>query len=278
MKFSVVVLFLFAFSTMGYSQNRLNPKNHKGDFYFYWGWNEAKYSKSDINFKGKDYDFQLRDVKAKDRQSDFKINKYLNPTNMTIPQFNFRIGYFLKENYTISVGLDHMKYIVVPNQVATISGSIEETGNVYNGYYDNEEIEITGDFLQFEHTDGLNYINADFRRVDEIYALSKDIRINISEGLGAGIIIPKTNSTLLNKDRYDEFHLSGYGVNALVALNITFFDVFFVQSELKGGYINMPDIRTTQFTEDKASQSFFFSQLNLSFGVLLDFNNKKKTP
>jgi hypothetical protein len=80
---------------------------------------------------------------------------------------------------------------------------------------------------------------------------------------------------LLNKERYDEFHLSGYGVNALVAVNITFFDALFIQSELKGGYINMPDIRTTQFTEDTASQSFFFAQLNLTFGVLLDFKKDK---
>lgn len=168
-----------------------------------------------------------------------------------------------------------MKYVVTPNQTVSINGNITETETIYDGNYSNDSIVIVEDFLQFEHTDGLNYINVDFRRVDEVFALSKNIRINVSEGLGAGILIPRTNTTLLNKDRYDEFHLSGYGVNALVALNVTFFDTLFLQSELKGGYINMPDIRTTQFTEDTASQSFFFTQLNLTFGVLLDFKKDK---
>lgn len=79
--------------------------------------------------------------------------------------------------------------------------------------------------------------------------------------------MPKTNTTLLNNERYDEFHLSGYGINATVGINVSFFNYFFVQTELKGGYINMPDIRTTQSPLDNASQDFFFAQLNIVFGV-----------
>lgn len=275
MKLTIVVIFLLSIGNMGFSQNARNSNRRKGEFYFYWGWNRSLYGTSDINFKGTDYDFTLSDVKAKDHQTPFSVNKYLNPVNITIPQFNFRIGYYLEDNYSISIGLDHMKYVVTPNQTVSINGNITETETIYDGNYSNDSIVIVEDFLQFEHTDGLNYINVDFRRVDEVFALSKNIRINVSEGLGAGILIPRTNTTLLNKDRYDEFHLSGYGVNALVALNVTLFDTLFLQSELKGGYINMPDIRTTQFTEDTASQSFFFTQLNLTFGVLLDFKKDK---
>ena len=79
--------------------------------------------------------------------------------------------------------------------------------------------------------------------------------------------MPKTNSTLLNNERHDDFHLAGYGISAVVAINISFYEVFFIQSELKGGYINMPDIRTTMDKADRASQSFLFSQLNMVFGV-----------
>jgi len=85
--------------------------------------------------------------------------------------------------------------------------------------------------------------------------------------LGAGILVPKTNTTLLNFKRYDEFHLAGYGIDAIVGLNVTFFNFFFVQSEFKQGYINMPDIRTTIFDSDRASQHFSFSQFNIVFGT-----------
>lgn len=87
------------------------------------------------------------------------------------------------------------------------------------------------------------------------------------EGVGLGLMIPKTNASLLNNPRYDEFHSAGNGVNAVVGLQINLGKYFFILSELKGGFIHMPDIRTTLSPIDKASQHFFFSQANIVFGV-----------
>ncbi len=39
-----------------------------------------------------------------------------------------------------------------------------------------------------------------------------------------------------------------------------------MQLDLKGGYINMPDIRTTSNATDRASQHFFYLQRVISFG------------
>ena len=69
----------------------------KGDFYTYWGWNWSWYSKSDISFKGDNYNFKLHKAKAQDRQTKFTIDNYLNPANITTPQYNFRFGYFIKK-------------------------------------------------------------------------------------------------------------------------------------------------------------------------------------
>ena len=159
-----------------------------------------------------------------------------------------------------------MKYVVQTDQVVKISGRIDGSQSVYDGYYSNEDIRLTKDFLQFEHTDGLNFLNFELRRFDEIYRIHSLI-INLTEGVGAGILFPRTNTTLLNNPRYDEFHLAGYGLSAVIGLNVKFYKYFFVQSEFKEGFINMPDIRTTQSSTGKASQYFFFSQLNLVFGA-----------
>ncbi len=70
----------------------------------------------------------------------------------------------------------------------------------------------------------------------------------------------------MRKERYDDFHVAGYGISAKAGLNFTFFKHFFIQTELKGGYINMPDIRTTHNTDDKASQDFYFIQTIIAFG------------
>ncbi|QVY67584.1 hypothetical protein JOP69_17100 [Polaribacter sp. Q13] len=252
---------------------KVDKITNKGKFFFYWGWNRANYSNSDIHFKGDNgsYDFTLHNVKAKDRQTPFSFNDYFNPGNITIPQNNYRIGYFLKENYTISIGVDHMKYVMVADQTVKIDGVITNSGNPdFDDVYNNKDIELTKNFLQLEHTDGLNYVNVEFRRFDEIGHLiginHKNFQINLSEGLGAGILYPRTDVTLFNQERHDEFHIAGWGASAVVGIDLTFFKYFYIQSDLKFGYINMPDVQTTYNPNDGASQSFTFFQRNILIG------------
>ena len=250
-----------------------NPEKYtahnKGKFFISWGGNRESYSKSDIHFKGNDYNFTLHDVKAQDKPKGWHID-YINPARMTIPQTNLNIGYFISDHYSISVGVDHMKYVMGQNQVVNYKGNYPNPGT-YGELLPNNQILLTEDFLTFEHTDGLNYVFTEFARVDDISKLfqisdTDKIQINISEGLGAGILFPKTNTQLLGRKRHDDFHVSGYGVSAKVGLNITFFKHFFIKGELKAGYIDMPNIRTTQSSSDSASQHFTFFQRIIAVG------------
>ncbi|MEI6575807.1 MAG: hypothetical protein WCO63_06480 [Bacteroidota bacterium] len=261
----------------GFSQETpvSGPRTYQGRFYAYWGWNRAWFTDSDIHFQGKDYNFTLAQVQAKDRQTPISLDPYANPVKITYPQTNFRFGYFFKNHWNVSFGTDHMKYVMVQNQVSHITGNIANSGTHYDGTYSNDTISLTKDFLSFEHTNGLNYVNFELRRFDQLLDLNKyrlgKIEINLTEGLGAGGLYPKTNTKLLNYDRYDEFHVAGYGVDALLGINICFWKYFFLQTELKGGYINMPDIRTTSIKDDKASQHFFYTQVNFLLGGNFSF-------
>jgi hypothetical protein len=272
---SATILFIILTSQIGFSQteNVIKGVNHKGDFYLYWGWNWGWYSRSDIHFKGADYDFTLDNVIANDRQTAFDYDVYLNPSNISIPQFNFRMGYFISNHYNISLGIDHMKYVMQPGQPVTINGNIS-TGSAYDGVYSDDIINLEEDFLKFEHTDGLNYVNIEMRRFDELIDWNK-VKVNLTEGAGIGFLYPRTNTTLLNKERYDDFNLAGYGFSAVFGVNISFYKYFFIQSELKGGFIHMPDIRTTMSTDDKADQHFFFGQANILFGATFNLLRKK---
>ncbi|MFD2591113.1 hypothetical protein ACFSTE_09745 [Aquimarina hainanensis] len=254
---------------------RLRTKN-KGKFYFYWGWNVSQYSKSNIHFEGENYDFTIHNAKAHDKVTKpIGYDKYLNPANLTIPQTNARIGYYFHDNWNASIGLDHMKYVMEQYQTARISGDIylteDNEGTTYfNGTYNQQEQVLYEDFVAFEHTDGLNYVNLEIARVDNLgdfFGWNPDkIQLNITEGFSAGVLIPKTNAKVLNKDRYDQFHLSGYGVSLKAGINVTFFKYFFLQAELKGGFIDMPNIRTTSSKADSAKQHFNFLQQNITFG------------
>ena len=272
-------LTFFALTPAVYAQEKTaNPDKYtahnKGKMFVFWGGNRESFSKSDIHFKGADYDFTLYDVMANDKPKGWHID-YVNPSRMTIPQTNLRIGYFINDHYNISIGVDHMKYVMNQNQNVEIAGVVGASYPDYAGVYlqsGNHTIDMTdGTFLKFEHTDGLNYVHSEISRVDDISQLFKirntdKFQVNITEGVGAGILYPKTNATLLGKERHDDFHVSGFGISAKVGLNLTFFKYFFLEAEMKGGYINMNDIRTTNSPSDKASQHFLFLQRIIAFG------------
>lgn len=262
-----------SFQGFGQSEDFVQPEkftaHNKGKIYIYWGGNRDFYTNSDIRFRGEDYNFTLNSVKAHDKPKGWHVD-YVNPSRMTIPQTNLRIGYFITDKYNISLGVDHMKYVMYNDRTVGYSGNYPDRGS-YGEAISDGNILLTEDFLLFEHTDGLNYVNVEFSRVDDFskYLGIRDtdkVQFNFTGGIGAGILYPKTNTTLMGKDRHDDFHVSGYGFSAKAGLNITFFKHFFIQTELKGGYINMPDIRTTSSKADKASQSFYFGETVIAFG------------
>ncbi len=270
-----------------FAQDKPNPEKYtahnKGKFYIFWGGNRENYTQSDIHFKGANYDFTVANAIADDKPMGWHAD-YINPGKMTIPQTNFRMGYFINDHYNISIGVDHMKYVMRQDQIANVTGYVNlpsgELGTMYNGTYNNTPVNFIDHytdydngtpFLTFEHTDGLNYVNSEISRVDDFSKLfgitnTDKIQINLTEGVGGGLLYPKTNAKVLGKDRHDDFHVSGYGLAAKIGINITFFKHYFIQGELKGGYINMNDIRTTALTDDSASQHFMFTQRIISFG------------
>lgn len=251
-------------------------EHNKGKAFVFWGGNNENFTRSDIHFKGNGYNFTVYDVAAHDKPRGWSID-YINPERMTIPQTNLQFGYFISDHYNVSFNVDHMKYVMTQYQKLNVSGHINlpesESGSEYNGIYDNQPMYMVEDFLKFEHTDGLNYLHFGINRFDDatklIAPINTDVlQVNVTEGVGAGLLFPKTNATLLSKERHDDFHISGYGVSANVGINLTFFKYFFVKAEAKGGYINMPDIRTTQDESDRAWQHFFFLEKIVGFGLV----------
>ena len=249
--------------------------HNKGKVFFFWGGNRDYYTNSDITFSGNGYNFTIKDVEAVDKPKGWHID-YINPLRMTIPQTNFHIGYYLNDHYTISAGVDHMKYVMKNGQTVKMSGYINGSGTSHDGIYNNVDKVLTEDFLTFEHTDGLNYVVVEGARIDDISRLfgirNTDIlQVNLTEGIGFGAVYPKSNTKLMNKERYDEFHIAGVGVNAKAGLHLTFLKYFLIVGELKGGYINMYDVRTTYDIADKAKHDFFFFETVLGIGGTFRF-------
>ncbi|WP_442872805.1 hypothetical protein [Bergeyella sp. RCAD1439] len=269
MKRSFTLLLLSLFSVWGIAQE---PFAQKGQMFLFWGWNQALYSNSDIRFKGDGYDFTLHKVVAHDRQTPFSVGTYFHPTKVTIPQTNAKIGYFVSDRVALVLSLDHMKYVMDQNQTVDFSGKISDP--VYAAMVKEGKVDLSDrQFLTFEHTDGLNYVNLGLEKHKKIMDKEK-FDIVWAYGAGAGVLIPKSNITLHDNARSDRFHLAGFGLDARTSLNFVVWKHFLARVEGKFGYINMPDIKTTLNNKpDKALQDFAFAQIN--FGIGYTFNTKK---
>lgn len=244
----------------------IQPLSKKGQMFIFWGWNRAGFTDSDIRFEGADYNFTLENVVAHDRPSKLSLD-YINPGKISIPQFNFRLGYFVKDNLALVIAQDHMKYVMDQDQTVTFKGEI--TNPVYADKVQNGEVDLSdSEFLTFEHTDGLNYINLGLEKYKPILKKEK-IDILWSYGAGIGMLMPKSNVKLFENERSDRFHVAGFGLDARSNINVIFWKRWMARVEGKVGYINMPDIKTTlNNSPDKASQDFMFGQINFGVGYI----------
>jgi hypothetical protein len=272
-KILILSITFIAFSSTSYAQET----GLKGNVNIFWGWNRGWFTDSDIRFIGENYDFTLYDVQASDRQTPIGFDPYLNPAKLTVPQTNFRAGYFISDHYCITGGFDHMKYVMVQDQTVKINGEINDGESPYNGKYENSDIILASSFLQYEHTDGLNYIHAGLLRYDRIIDLPKlKTGIFFSEGMDAGMVMPRTAVRFMNQELSDYYHISGYGINLEAGLSLIFFKVITIRTELKGGFIGLPDVKTSNSNTDKAQQHFFFLQTNILFGATIPLFAEKK--
>ncbi len=257
-----------ALGLVGNAQKKFVP-NKKGSGYFFWGWNRAAYSKSNISFKGADYDFKLYKVKAADRPTEISYENYLKLDRITIPQTNFRFGYFVKKGIALSLGVDHMKYVMEQDQTVSMKGNISRPGQ-FLGLYDGNQ-QLTEDFLTFEHTDGLNYANIGMEKYFPLFVRS-NFWMDANWGGGVGVLVPKTNAKLLNYERNDRFHLSGFGLDMRAGIRAVFFGGIELRADTKMGYMNMPNIVLhKKGVAGRAKQSFFFSEAFISLGGVIKF-------
>lgn len=211
---------------------------------------------------GKGYQFTLHDVEAVDRPSPFEAKVYFNPSKISIPQFNIRAGYFLTENFSLSIGYDHMKYVAVTNQQTFITGFIDSSASSnYAGIYDKTPITFSRDLMQYEHTNGCNYISIESDYYFHLWkSANNKYAVSVNTGAGIGLMVPRSDVSVFGVQGANLFHLAGFGTSISAGFRFTFYDHFYLQFLAKGGFIDLPDVLTYKSQGYKASQKFWFMQ------------------
>lgn len=257
----------------------------KGRFFATWGYNRSWYEGSDIHFTGQGHDFIAYNVQATDRPSELSMS-YITPSEWSIPQFNFHVGYFFSDKYSISAGWDHMKYVATNYQSYKVYGymnpamvadpamraNMEAMNAVYapNGLYNNiDVVQDPAQFLSYEHTDGFNYASVDVDRYDKLWQHQKYDKLGVTfvSGVGLGTIVPRTDARLWGGGSNHFWNLAGWGAHARIGLQIHFLKHLYLESNLKYGYVKMVNVHTSNYYGiDKAQQDVVFYEFNGALG------------
>lgn len=258
---------IFFISISAFSQS--NPR--KGKYFIFWGYNRAAFPTSDISFKGPGYDFMLSKVTASDAPTTFDgFETYFNPSLFTIPQFNLHAGVFLKDNLSLSIGWDHMKYVVDDFQNGHITGTISsqvsnpaiKVNPKYVGNFSNAPVVINpNDFVDFEHTDGFNFAALDLDHYTTVWRAEKsNLQLDWINGLGIGLVVPRSDVRLFTVGQNNFWNLAGAGASIKSGLRLNLTKLLFFETALKGGYTDLWDVHTTGRPVDHASQSIWFGE------------------
>jgi hypothetical protein len=267
-KRTLMPLALFLIPAIASAQSTPSLKHR---VFVHWGYNRAQFSASDIHFTGTDYNFILHQVVAKDKPEAFALNNYFNPKNFWIPQYNYRAGWFPNDQWSFSLGLDHMKYVMEADQVVQLTGQISrERSATYATSADEGEVLLAADFLTYEHTDGLNLVALDADHYTRLWhGADGKQAVYFTQGIFVGPVIPRTDVRLFGEGLNNKFHLAGYGAGAQVGIFALFSDRIFLRANLRAGYIELPSVLTTGKAKDRADQHFWFVQENVVVGVLI---------
>jgi hypothetical protein len=229
--------------------------DHTGQWFFLWGYNRDSYNTSDLTLKGPGYDYTIHEAQAHDSPS-LRLTDLL-PQNLTLPQTNTRVGYYLSEDRRVYFGVDHLKYVLTQDQPITITGTTHD--NTYPAT-------LAANFLTYEHTDVLNYVHSGYELLHSFWQ-NELFKLSVIHGPDAGIVYPKTNVTFSGYRHRDDFTIAGYGASYKVGLVADVASHWFVQFEAKGGRLILPWIKTGD-QKDTAEQNITFRELVLAVGYI----------
>ncbi len=254
------------------AQDITEPKPKKvGEFYFSWGYNRDWYSKSDIHIyrhdadPTKSYDFMLFDAVAHDKPD---MTKYWHLDRMTIPQYDFTVGYFFNDKHDlgIEVGWNHLKYVVTDFQMIHIRGQIHENPI--------DVVEpLDSNFFHMQHTNGNNYLLFSLVKRQNIIS-KKYYQLSAIGKVGAGPLISYTIDRILGDYDPGYFHYHGWVATASLGVRFSFLKYVFIQSDMQGGFANYTNTRLGHEHLGIAKHHFYSLQWTWEGGFIFPVGKK----
>jgi hypothetical protein len=202
-----------------------------GNFYFSWGYNAEWYTHSNIHIAQPvlNSNYYFMDVKATDHRG---WDDHLLQKQLTIPQYNYRLGYFFneKQDWGFEINFDHTKYVLTPSQSIHVKGTI-------NGRLVDTTIIAADNTILWQLNNGANFLQFNFvHRLRMVDAHNSNILFDCLLKAGVGPVIPHVQNTLWGVPNNPNFQFGGYNIDVDMSYRATFFKHLFLEFQSKGVY------------------------------------------
>lgn len=269
MRILIITLFVVtSFTSLG--QRKTKNSYGRGTLFAYAGYNRSFYTNSDIQFSGYNYNFKMADVKAYDNSQKVGLVDF---KNIDAPQFSARLGYYIKDHWALSLGIDQMKYVMAnPNEVL-ISGNIEEgydeTTNL-SGNYDNLQFTTNRETFHYQNTKMSSYLRLGLTRDDRWFMTRNgEFAITSIMGIGIGGLMTSNDFTFAGRQDNGTSSFSGYGISANLGARFEFFRHLFLQLNANGGLQHQLNVKTrSNDPSAQAKHKYGYAEVDLSLGCL----------
>ena len=270
MSFSVrnAVLALFVFSPLLTSAKTVK-KLHPHELWISWGYNTEWYTHSNLHVDAPNagYDYTIHDVHAQDHKG---WDHDILGKQLTIPQYNYRIGYMIdeKRGWGVEINFDHTKYIIVENPIGYHVTGIENYQPV------NGPVPFTrGNGFWYYLNNGANFLLFNVVKRWQIIGDKKErIRLSGWARAGVGPVVPHVENSLFGHPNNPHFQIGGWNTGLEGSIRATFFRYVYLEYSNKLDYARYSGLRIYGGT---ARQAFGTYEMILSLGARIPLHGAR---
>jgi hypothetical protein len=250
----------------------------EGKWYFSWGYGRQQYAPSDIHVSqpSQGNDFTLHQVSA----SDFPgtVGEAVNSLfklDLTSPQENVRVGYFLnpEKTFAIEFNYDHSKYNTDAGQSVRVSGTV-------NNAPATTPMVLGPPAFEYALHNGFNHLMVNAVWFRHLHGPKQEPgELQLISRLGAGILLPHADNTIFANhnevgpkgervccfDSHDWWQVNGWTAGAEVGVRYRVYKSIYVEATQKFAYGVLRGVPVYQGTAD---HSVWMSEQVFSTGFL----------
>jgi hypothetical protein len=263
--FILVIFFCVVSPLIILAQKKEMKRKH--EIYFSWGYNAEWYTHSTIHISqpslGNNY--QLNKVSAWDHPG---WNEGLFSKQITVPQFNVRVGYVINEEkgWIFELNYDHPKFIVNDGQ------NVHLTGRLNNRQVDTTFVFNQANGFHYFLNNGANFFLFDLVKRLHIYKTrDENFKLDFLGKFGIGFTVPHVDNELFGNSNTAHFQIGGWNTGLEAAIRTTFYKYVYLEYGNKLDYARYSGLKIYDGT---AHQAFGTYEMMLTLGLVFPAGKK----